>query len=66
MVEVLGNLPSDGALRVEVAELRGKLAQLLHTGLPRDPSGLDELSIALREVVTTACWTPPTTARTGA
>jgi hypothetical protein len=49
VVEVLDSLPA----RVGVAELRGDLSQLLHTGLPNDPSGLDELSTALREVVTT-------------
>jgi hypothetical protein len=53
VVEVLGSLPSGGALRVGVAGLPGDLAQLLRTGLPSDPSTLDELSTALREVVTT-------------
>lgn len=53
VVEILGSLPSGGDRGVGVAELRGNLAQLLRTGLPNDPSGLDELSITLREIVTT-------------
>ncbi len=52
VVEVLGSLPSGGEFRVRVDELRGDLAQLLQTGLPRDPRELDGLSTALREVVT--------------
>lgn len=52
VVEVLGSLPSGDALRSGVAELRGDLTQLLQTGLPSDPNGLDELSTALRGVVT--------------
>lgn len=54
VIEALGNLP-DGprvALQVEVDELRADLAQLLQAGLPNDPRGLDDLSSALREVVT--------------
>ncbi len=52
VVEVLGSLPSGGALQVGVDELRGDLALLLQTGLPSDPRELDDLSTALREVVT--------------
>ncbi|MGH4018630.1 MAG: hypothetical protein ACRDT0_05175 [Pseudonocardiaceae bacterium] len=54
VVEVLGHLP-DGpgaALRVKAGELRRGLALLLETGLSSDPRGLDDLSTALRDVVT--------------
>lgn len=52
VVEVLGSLPPGSALPMGVDALRGDLAQLLQTGLPSDPHGLDGLSSALREVVT--------------
>lgn len=52
-VERLGALPADPAFAVEIDELRVDLAGLLRTGLPHDHRGLDELSAALREIVTT-------------
>jgi hypothetical protein len=53
VVEALGALPTAPVLPVEIDELRTDLARLLRTGLPGDPRGLDELSAALREIVTT-------------
>lgn len=53
VVEALGALPAAPVFPVEIDELRADLARLLRTGLPSDPRGLDELSAALREIVTT-------------
>ena len=52
VVEALGALSTAPVLPVEIDELRADLARLLRTGLPSDPRGLDELSTALREIVT--------------
>ncbi|MGH3923622.1 MAG: hypothetical protein ACRDTT_12270 [Pseudonocardiaceae bacterium] len=53
VVEALGALPATPLLPVAIDELRADLARLLRTGLPSDPCGLDELSAALREIITT-------------